>query len=153
MDFIIDITGIRSIIFRYLAESKRSFDKYELKNLLRTLNFLAEAAITQSRVRLCLRSCKDSPSIGINSTDDLLCSHGKTTHMLGDLPLEVNAEELVDNWFSANICISGLYMVGWEVKDILVNEQKSEDFSAEFSVGGAFQNLSWRSKVLCLFIR
>ncbi|XP_073288877.1 uncharacterized protein [Primulina huaijiensis] len=146
MDFIVDVTGIRSIIFRYLADSERSFDKYELKNLLCALIFLAEAAITHCRVHLCLRSGKDFPSIGINSTDDLSCSHGKTTHMLGDLPLEVNAEGLVDHWFSAIICISGLYMVGWEVKDILVSEQKSEDFSAEFSVGGAFQNFSWQSK-------
>lgn len=146
MDFIIDITGIRSVIFRYLVDSERNFAKYELKNLLSALNFLAEAVITQSRVCLCLRSCKDVPSIGINSTDGLSCSHDKTTHILGDSPLEVNAEGLVDNWFSANIFISELYMVGWEVKDILVGKQKLEDFSAKFSVGGAFQKLSWWSK-------
>ncbi|XP_073156297.1 uncharacterized protein [Henckelia pumila] len=152
MHFIIDITVIRSIIFRYLAESERRFDNYELKNLLRAQNFLAEAAITQSRACLFLRSCKNFPSIGINGTDDLSCTHGKTTDMLGDFPLEVNAEGLVDQWLSANICISGLYVVGWEVKDILVSEQKLEDFTAEISVGGAFQNISWQSKGGSLFL-
>ncbi|KZV24988.1 hypothetical protein F511_01958 [Dorcoceras hygrometricum] len=144
MDFIIDVTGIRSIIFRYLAESERRIDKFELKNLLRCLNFIAEGAITKIRMCLCLRSCKYFQSIGINSADNLSCSHGKTTrHMLGDLPLkggsvllEATAAALFVACYTAYCnCILELWSAGQSLEQVVVSHQVKDTTAQDSHFG------------------
>lgn len=135
MNVMIDTTGIRCIIFRYLTESHGTSDKSDLKNILAFLDFLTEASISQSKFCFCLRNLDEAlPSASLCSTAAESSSPG--------------TESLRDHWLSIKIVISQIYMAGCPIKDILVHD--FEDFNAAFSVGGELQAISCECKVLCL---
>ncbi|KAI3452089.1 hypothetical protein Pfo_008754 [Paulownia fortunei] len=145
MDVVIDITGAQCIIFKYLTEYDGTSDKSELKNLLCSLNFLTEASVYHSKLCFCLRNLEKAlPLASLHSTADESTSHGITFHMWGDSPLIVSTERLGNHWLFGKIVISGIYMAGCQVKDILVNA--FEEFHASYSVGGDFQAISCECK-------
>lgn len=138
MDVVIDTTGFRCIIFRYLSDSYGSSDKSELKNLLCSLNFLTEASVYHSKLGFHLRNLKKAlPSASLHSTSSESSS-----------PLIMSTESPSDPWLFTNISTSGIYMAGCPVQDVLVNDLG--EFNASLSVGGQFQAVSCECKVLFL---
>lgn len=138
MDVIIDTTGFRCIIFRYLTEFHGTSGKSELKNLLGFLDFLTEASISHCKFCFCLRNLDEAlPSASLCNTAAESSYHG--------------TESLQDHWLFVKIVISQIYMAGCPIKDILVHD--FEEFNAAISVGGDFQAISCECKVLCLLYR
>lgn len=135
MDVMIDTTGFRCSIFRYLTEFHGSSDKSELNNLLGFLDFITEASISHSKFCFCLRNLDEAlPSASLCSASAESGSHG--------------TESLHDHWLFIRIVISQIYMAGCPIKDILAHD--FEELNAAFSVGGEFQSISCECKVLCL---
>ncbi|KAK6129040.1 hypothetical protein DH2020_037201 [Rehmannia glutinosa] len=135
LDVVIDTTGVRCIIFKYLTEFDGISHKSELKNLLRSLSFLTEASVYHSKLCFCLINLEKAlPSASLHSSADEFCFHGVTFHTWDDSPLIASTERPGDHWLFTNIVVSGIYMAGCQVKDILVNQL--EEFNASFSVGG-----------------
>ncbi|KAL2240290.1 UNVERIFIED_CONTAM: hypothetical protein Sindi_0670200 [Sesamum indicum] len=145
VDVVIDTTGVQCIIFRYLIEFDGTSDRSELKNLLHFLNFFTEASVYHSKMCFSFRNLEKAlSSVGLQSTVDESSSHGIVPQMWGDAPFIVNTETLRDHWLFMNFVISGIYIAGCQVKDMLVNE--FEDLKASFSVGGDFQAISCECK-------
>ncbi|XP_011099247.1 uncharacterized protein LOC105177708 isoform X2 [Sesamum indicum] len=145
VDVVIDTTGVQCIIFRYLIEFDGTSDRSELKNLLHFLNFFTEASVYHSKMCFSFRNLEKAlSSVGLQSTVDESSSHGIVPQMWGDAPFIVNTETLRDHWLFMNFVISGIYIAGCQVKDMLVNE--FEDLKASFSVGGYFQAISCECK-------
>lgn len=133
-DVMIDTTGFRCSVFRYLTEFHGSSDKSELYNLLGYLDFITEASISHSKFCFCLRNLDEAlPSASLCTAAES-GSHG--------------TESLRDHWLIIRIVISQIYMAGCPIKDILAHD--FEDLNASFSVGGEFQAISCECKVLCL---
>ncbi|XP_057771209.1 LOW QUALITY PROTEIN: uncharacterized protein LOC130991025 [Salvia miltiorrhiza] len=131
MDVIIDTTGFRCIIFRYVTEFQGTSEKSELKNLLGFLDFLTEASISHSKFCFCLKNLDEAfPSASLSNTAVESSSHG--------------TESLRDHWLFVKIVISQIYMAGCPIKDTLVHDL--EEFNAVFSVGGEFQTISCECK-------
>lgn len=150
LDVVIDTTGFRCIIFRYFSEFYGTSDKSELKNLLCSLNFLTEASVYHIKLCFCLNLEKSLPSASVHSTATESSSHGIKFHIWDDSPLIMSTERLGYHWLLTNMVISGIYMAGCQVKDILLNDL--QEFNASFSIGGEFQAISCECKVLCLYI-
>ncbi|KAG8384490.1 hypothetical protein BUALT_Bualt04G0123100 [Buddleja alternifolia] len=147
MDVIIDAIGLRSTIFRYLPELDGNSDKSELKNLLLSLNFLTEASVSHSKLCLSSRHLeKASTSASLHNTTNESSSPSTMLLTWGDSPLIINTGSLGNHCLLASIVVSGIYIAGCQVKDILVNENRFEKFSASFSVGGKFETISCESK-------
>ncbi|KAK6129038.1 hypothetical protein DH2020_037218 [Rehmannia glutinosa] len=145
LDVVIDTTGVRCIIFKYLTEFDGISHKSELKNLLRSLSFLTEASVYHSKLCFCLINLEKAlPSASLHSSADEFCFHGVTFHTWDDSPLIASTERPGDHWLFTNIVVSGIYMAGCQVKDILVNQL--EEFNASFSVGGEMQAISCECK-------
>ncbi|KAL6551686.1 hypothetical protein OROGR_007840 [Orobanche gracilis] len=128
LDVVIDATGVRCVIFKYLTEIDETFLIFELKNLLRSLNFVNEATIYHGKLCFCLRN----PEKGLSSA---------SLHSPAD---ESSTERLADHWLCTNIVLSGVCMAGPHVKDILVDQ--FEEFNASFSVGGELHAISCECK-------
>ncbi|KAL0332240.1 UNVERIFIED_CONTAM: Vacuolar protein sorting-associated protein 13a [Sesamum calycinum] len=145
VDVVIDMTGVQCIIFRYLIEFDGTSDRSELKNILHSLNFLTEASVYHSKICFSLRNLEKAlSSMSLQSTVEESSSHGIVPQMWGDAPFIVNTETLRDHWLFTNFVISGIYITGYQVKDMLVNE--FEELKASFSVGGEFQAISCECK-------
>ncbi|KAL0377792.1 UNVERIFIED_CONTAM: hypothetical protein Sradi_3084700 [Sesamum radiatum] len=145
VDVVVDTTGVQCFIFRYLIEFDGTSDRSELKNILHSLNFLTEASVHHSKICFSLRNLEKAlSSMSLQSTVDESSSHGIVPQMWGDAPFIVNTETLRDHWLFTNFVISGIYIAGYQVKDMLVNE--FEELKASFSVGGEFQAISCECK-------
>ncbi|KAL0343600.1 UNVERIFIED_CONTAM: hypothetical protein Sangu_1247400 [Sesamum angustifolium] len=145
VDVVIDTTGVQCIIFRYLIEFDGTSDRSELKNILHSLNFLTEASVYHSKICFSWRNLEKAlSSMSLQSTVEESSSHGILPQMWGDDPFIVNTETLRDHWLFTNFVISGIYIAGYQVKDMLVNE--FEELKASFSVGGEFQAISCECK-------
>ncbi|GFP80965.1 hypothetical protein PHJA_000239800 [Phtheirospermum japonicum] len=119
LDVVIDTTGVRCIIFKYLTEFDGTSHKSELNNLSCSPNFLTEASVYRSKLCFCLR---------------------KPEKALPSASLHTPADETSSHWLFTNIVLSGMYMAGCLVKDILVDQL--EELNASFSVGGELQAIS-----------
>ncbi|KAL3616453.1 hypothetical protein CASFOL_039843 [Castilleja foliolosa] len=123
LDVVIDTTGVRCMIFKYLTEFDGTSHKSELNNLSCSSNFLTEASVYRSKLCFYLR---------------------KPEKALPPASLHTLADESSSHWLSTTIVLSGIYMAGCLVKDILVDQL--EELNASFSVGGEFQAISCECK-------
>ncbi|KAL8476053.1 hypothetical protein ACS0TY_028647 [Phlomoides rotata] len=145
MDVVIDTTGSRCIIFRYLSDSYETSDKSELKYLLCSLDFLTEASVHHSKFCFHLRNLKKAlPSASSHSTFSESSSDDAEFHVWDDSPLIMSTDSPSDHWLFTNIATSGIYMAGCPVQDVLVNDL--DEFNASLSVGGEFQAVSCECK-------
>ncbi|GER30822.1 hypothetical protein STAS_06785 [Striga asiatica] len=145
LDIIIDQTGAQCIIFRYLTEFDGNFCESELENLLRSLNYLTEASACYGKLCFNFRNSEKAPPLGsLHRPANESSSHGVTLYTQEDSSLFVSTETSSDCWLSANIVLSGICIIGSQMKDILVD--KLEEFSAFCSVGGEFQAISCECK-------
>ncbi|KAL7101240.1 hypothetical protein ACP275_08G043400 [Erythranthe tilingii] len=143
LDVVIDTNGVQCIICRYSTECDGMPNKSDLKSLLQSLIFLTEASVYHSKVCFCLRNLEkvlSSASLHTDTTTDESGSHGITFPTRVDSPLIVSTESLENQWLFTKVTISGIYIAGCQVKDILVN--KFEEFNGSFSVGRDFQAIS-----------
>ncbi|KAL8044377.1 hypothetical protein ABFX02_08G042900 [Erythranthe guttata] len=141
LDVVIDTNGVQCIICRYSTECDGMPNKSDLKSLLHSLVFLTEASVYHSKVCFCLRNLeKVLSSASLHTTTDESGSHGITFPTRVDSPLIVSTESLENQWLFTKVTISGIYIAGCQVKDILVN--KFEEFNGSFSVGRDFQAIS-----------
>ncbi|KAK4393366.1 hypothetical protein Sango_1807400 [Sesamum angolense] len=103
-----------------------------------------EASVYHSKIGFSLRNLEKAlSSMSLQSTVEESSSHGIASNV-GDAPFIVNTETLRDHWLFTNFVISGIYIAGYQVKDMLVNE--FEELKASFSVGGEFQAISCECK-------
>ncbi|KAL2499748.1 Protein of unknown function (DUF1162) [Abeliophyllum distichum] len=147
MDVIIDLSGFRSIIFRYPADFEESLNKSEINNLLCSLNFLIEASISHIKLCFFLRTLKKAfPRASLSTAIDEPNSNGNALRMVGHSPLFMNTELLGDHPVVATIAISEIYVSSCPVKNVLAREHKPNKLNASFSVGEEFQTISCDSK-------
>ncbi|CAA3031419.1 Hypothetical predicted protein [Olea europaea subsp. europaea] len=144
MDIIIDLSGFRSIIFRYPAEFEESLHKSEINNLLRSLNFLIEASISHIKLCFFLRTLKkDLPRASLSTAMDEPTSNSNALCMAEHSPMVTSTNaELGDHPVLATIALSEIYVSSCPVKDILAREHVPNKLSASFSVGEEFQTIS-----------
>ncbi|KAK4416260.1 hypothetical protein Salat_2451500 [Sesamum alatum] len=144
VDVVIDTTGLQCVIFS-LVKCDGTSDGSELKDPLCSLNFLTEASVYHSKICFCLRNLEKAlSSTSLHSTVDESRSDGIVPQIWGGAPSIVNTETLREHWLFLNFVISGIYIAGCQVKDMLVNE--FEELNASFSVGGEFQAISCECK-------
>ncbi|CAA0840903.1 Protein of unknown function (DUF1162 [Striga hermonthica] len=145
LDIIIDQTGARCLIFRYLTEYDGTLCESELENLLRSLSYLTEASACYGKLCFNFRNSEKAPPLGsLHRPANESSFHGETLYMQEDSSLFVSTETSSDRWLSANIVLSGICIIGPQMKGNLVD--KLEEFSASCSVGGEFQAISCECK-------
>ncbi|GFY93900.1 vacuolar protein sorting-associated protein, putative [Actinidia rufa] len=145
VEVIVDLSGIRSVIFRDHSEIWRTSDQFQHINL---------AAFSELRNAL--------PSRIASNAAEGSTSVGEISYVVGDSPSAINIESYGSasnrvalasaHWLTMNITISEIYVARLSVKKLLIGAHKSSKLEFSLSIGREFQMIACQIQGGSLFL-
>ncbi|XP_057499975.1 uncharacterized protein LOC130784197 isoform X3 [Actinidia eriantha] len=163
VEVIVDLSGIRSVIFRDHSEIWRTSDQFQHINLLHSPSCVYEIYLSQCTSALRLASLQNAlPSRIASNAAEGSTSVGEISYVVGDSPSAIDIESYGSasnrvalasaHWLTMNITISEIYVAGLSVKKVLIGAHKSTKLEFSLSIGREFQMIACQMQGGFLFL-